>query len=51
MTYFVRHAGLAVSNVRRVDDELGRVVAEVGIEVEVSGGPHPTLWKEVSSNF
>jgi hypothetical protein len=34
-----------------VENELGAVVLEVGNGVEVSGGPHPTLWKGVSSNF
>jgi hypothetical protein len=37
--------------VEEVEDELGAVVAEVGNGVEVSGGPHPTLQKGVSSNF
>jgi hypothetical protein len=37
--------------VELVEDELGPVVAEVGNGVEVSGGPHPMLWKGVSSNF
>jgi hypothetical protein len=37
--------------VEEVEDDMGAVVAEVGNGVEVSGGPHPTLWKGVSSNF
>jgi hypothetical protein len=42
---------LTEARVEEVEDELGDVVAEVGNGVEVSGGPHPTLWKGVSSNF
>jgi archaellum component FlaC len=42
---------LTEARVEEVEDELGAVVAEVGNGVEVSGGPHPTLWKGVSSNF
>jgi hypothetical protein len=42
---------LTEARVEEVEDELGAVVAEVSSGVEVSGGPHPTLWKGVSSNF
>jgi hypothetical protein len=42
---------LTEARVEEVEDELGAVVAEVGNGMEVSGGPHPTLWKGVSSNF
>jgi hypothetical protein len=44
-------SSLTDARVEEVEDELGAVVAEVGNGVEVSGGPHPTQWKGVSSNF
>jgi hypothetical protein len=42
---------LTEARVEEVEDELVDVVAEVGNGFEVPGGPHPTLWKGVSSNF
>jgi hypothetical protein len=49
--YVKEFRSLTEARLEEVEDELGAVVAEVGNRVEVSGGPHPTLWKGVSSNF
>jgi hypothetical protein len=49
--YVKEFCSLTEARVEEVEDDMGAVVAEVGNGVEVSGGPHPTLWKGVSSNF
>jgi hypothetical protein len=49
--YVKEFRSLTEARVEEVEDELGDVAAEVGNGVEVSGGPQPTLWKGVSSNF
>jgi hypothetical protein len=49
--YVKEFRSLKEARVEEVKYELGAVVAEVGNGVEVSGCPHPTLWKGVSSNF
>jgi hypothetical protein len=49
--YVKEFRSLTEARVEEVEDDLGAVVAEVGNGVEMSGCPHPTLWKGVSSNF
>jgi hypothetical protein len=43
--YVKEFRSLTEARVEEEEDDMGAVVAEVGTGVEVSGGPHPTLWK------